>query len=314
MNETPRGRQALIAVDRMSASPPRPVQRAQRPAALVAERDRQPREEAEVVGQARNQRMPVVQMEMDRLAQPANRADDLAHVAHGGADGVLDVRHQAGQPGVRRAEITYGQAGMAFGEPGACLPDADVTHVDADAHVRGVLETLRHLGETARFQARRVLDEQRDVGRLLAQEGIQFPHGRQPLVGQFPHGTAIVDDQAGDPPGETPGEIPDYRPPLLLQQADAAIQVHDRQARLGRGEPQHAPRADPACPRTPRRTRPSGRTGAGPAEAGRRPRTRAAGTGREPGLRARWAGRVRPVQTACGTPLPRGSGRAGAPP
>ena len=115
-----------------------------------------------------------------------------------------------------------------------------MTHVDADAHVRRVLETLRQLSETARFQARRVLDEQRDVGRLLAQEGIQLPHGRQPLAGQFPHGAAIVDDQAGDPPGEMPGKVPDHRPAVLLQQADAAVQVHDRQARLGRGEPQHA--------------------------------------------------------------------------
>ncbi len=192
-----------------------------------------------MIGQARHKRMPVVQVEVDRLAQPADRANDLAHVTHGGAHGVLDVRDQARQPGVRHAEMTEAHVGMTFREPGAGLPDADVPDVDADAHVRRVPEMLRDGGETAQFQAGRVLNEQRDAGRLLAEEDVQFAHGRQPVLGQFSHVAAVVDDQAGDPPGETAGEVPDHLPALVLQQADAAVHVHDGQPRFGGGEPQH---------------------------------------------------------------------------
>ena len=40
-------------------------------------------------------------------------------------------------------------------------------------------------------------------------------------------------------PAKCPAKSLTTARPVLLQQADAAVQVHDRQARLGRGEPQH---------------------------------------------------------------------------
>ena len=58
-----------------------------------------------MVGQARHQGMAVVQVEMHRLAQLADRADDVLHVTQRAADCGLDVSGQIGEPGIRDVQV-----------------------------------------------------------------------------------------------------------------------------------------------------------------------------------------------------------------
>jgi len=74
-----------------------------------------------------------MQVEVHRLAVPAHRADDVLHVAQRAADGVLNIRDQAGQPLIGRAQPGQGQVRVASREPGAGLPDAEVPDVDASS-------------------------------------------------------------------------------------------------------------------------------------------------------------------------------------
>ena len=194
-----------------------------------------------MIGQAGHQRMAVVQVEVDWLAQPADRADDVLHVTQRAADRGLDVVGQFGQPRIRHIQAGQPQAGMVPGEPRARLPHADVADVDTAADLGGVPQPFDHLDETAWLQADRVLQEQRDVGRLFAQERVQVVHGRQPAAVQVGHATAVMNDQAGDPAGEAPGELAHHRPAVLVQQVGSPVQVDDGQPWPGGREPQHVP-------------------------------------------------------------------------
>src|SRR5580704_1227826 len=100
----------------------------------------------------------------------------------GASHRVLDVRYQAGQAVVGRAELLEVQAGMAVPEPGGRLSQADVADVDAAADSLGVLEPLGHLDEPAAIQSGGVLEEDHGPIRALAKAGIQFAHsGKQAL-------------------------------------------------------------------------------------------------------------------------------------
>src|SRR5438128_1755175 len=124
--------------------------------------------------------MPVVQVEVHVLAEPAKRACDVEHMWQGAFHRVLNVRYQVGQSVVRRAELLEVQAGMAASEPGGHLPQADVADVDAATNPLGVLETLRHLDEPAAIQSGGVLEKNEGTIRPLAKVGIQLAHrGKQ---------------------------------------------------------------------------------------------------------------------------------------
>src|SRR6476619_85882 len=106
-----------------------------------------------MVPEARDEGMPVVQVEVHMLAEPAKRSDDLEHVRHSASHRVLNVCYQAGQPVIGGAELLEVQAGMAALEPGGGLPQADVADVDATADPLGGLEPLHHIDEPAAVQS-----------------------------------------------------------------------------------------------------------------------------------------------------------------
>jgi Fe-S oxidoreductase len=214
--------------------PGRAVQGVQGLAPLVGEGDRQPHQEREVVGQPADQGMPVVQVEMQGLAQAADRAGHVLHVAPGAAHRVLDVRYQAGQAGVGRAEAAQGDIGMAAGEPGGGLPDPDVAHVDAGADPLGVLQLFGQLDEPPGFQAGRVFEEHPGRVRDAAEAGVQVPQGAHRIVGRVAHAGLVVDDHAGQAPGQAVGELLDQAAVPLVQQVQPAIQVNRRAARVRR--------------------------------------------------------------------------------
>ena len=57
--------------------------------------------------------MPVVQVEVQVLAEPAQRARDVEHGRQRASHRVLNVRDQLGQPVIRRAEVAQAQPGVA---------------------------------------------------------------------------------------------------------------------------------------------------------------------------------------------------------
>ena len=155
--------------------------------------------------------MPVVQVEVHVLAEPAERAYDVEHMRQGASHRVLDVRHEVGQAVVDRAELLEVQAGMAGAERGGHLPQANVTDVDAAADPLSVLEPLRHLDEPSAIQSGGVLEEDERAVRPLAQARIQLAQRGQQAVRLRPHLTLVVDDQAGDTAREAVGEFPHQR-------------------------------------------------------------------------------------------------------
>jgi len=95
--------------------------------------------------------MAVVQVEMNVLAERADRADDINHVTPGAIHRILDVRDQVGQPPVLGRKGPEAQARVGAVEPGRSLPHADVADVDAAPDLLGVEEPLRQLDEPPRF-------------------------------------------------------------------------------------------------------------------------------------------------------------------
>ena len=99
---------------------------------------------------------------------------DVEHMWQGASHRVLNVRHQAGQSVVRRAELLEVQARMAAPEGGGHLSQANVADVDAATDPFSGLELLRHLDEPAAIQAGGVLEKNKGTVRPLAKPGIQL--------------------------------------------------------------------------------------------------------------------------------------------
>jgi len=74
-----------------------------------------------VIPEPRDKGMPIVQVKVHVLTEPAKRTCDVEHVWQGSCHRILDVRHQVRQAMVRRAEFLEIQAGMASSEPGGHL-------------------------------------------------------------------------------------------------------------------------------------------------------------------------------------------------
>ena len=182
-----------------------------------------------MIREARDERMRVVQVEVQALAEPADRAGDVEHVSHGAAHRVLDVGGQLGQPGVAGAEVPEVQAGMAAGEPGGRQPVAEVADIDAAA----TRSTSWSFSATSTNQAgsRWAAYSRKTKGavRPLAQARVELAQHGQQAVGLVPHVALVVDDQAADAAREAVGELPDRGAALLVQQVEAAVQVDYRQ-------------------------------------------------------------------------------------
>gem|GEM_PF-1379194 len=119
-----------------------------------------------------DERMPIMQVKVHRLAEPANRAYDIEHVWQGASHRVLDVRHQVGQAVVHRAELPEVQARMVVSEPGGRLSQANVTDVDAATDSLGFFQPLRNLDEPAAIQSGGVLEKEEGAVPPLAKAGI----------------------------------------------------------------------------------------------------------------------------------------------
>ncbi len=192
-----------------------------------------------MIPQTRDEGMPVVQVKVHVLAEPAKGARDLQDMRQGACRRVLDVRDQVGQAVVGRAQLLEVQAGMAVPEPGGRLPQADVADVDAAADPLGVLQPLGHLDEPAAIQPGGVLQENQGPVRALAKAGIQFTHSGQQALGLCSHLTFVMDDQASHPARETVSEFAHHGAVSPVQHVEAAAQVDHRQAGLGGHERQH---------------------------------------------------------------------------
>jgi len=120
-----------------------------------------------VVRETPDQGMPVVQVEMQVLADRADRMDDVEHIPRRAFDRGLDVCDQIRQPAVLRVKVPQAQARMAAREPGRRLPYTDVADIDTATDALRVAEPLRHLYEPPRFQAGRVLEKDERTARPL---------------------------------------------------------------------------------------------------------------------------------------------------
>jgi hypothetical protein len=127
---------------------------------------------------------------------------------------------------------------MAEPEPGGGLFDADVADIDAEANPLRVLKLLRHLHEPTQIQAGGVLEEDEGAIGPLAKAGIQLAHPFEHAVGVCLHLALVMDDHPSDTACEAVSELPDRGPASLVENVDAAIQVHNRQARVGGHEAQ----------------------------------------------------------------------------
>jgi hypothetical protein len=182
--------------------------------------------------------MPIVQVKVHVLAEPAKRMCDVEHVWQGSCHRILDVCHQVGQAVVRQVELLEIHAGMAVSEPGGHLSQADVSDVDAAAYSFGVPELFRHLDEPSAIQAGGVLEENQGTSWPLAEAGIQLTHPGEQTVRLCPHLTLVVNDEAGDAAREAVGEFLYQRAVPPMQHVDAPVQVNDGQGWMRRYEPQ----------------------------------------------------------------------------
>jgi hypothetical protein len=182
--------------------------------------------------------MPIVQVKVHVLAEPAKRVCHVEHVRQGSCHRILDVCHQVGQAVVRQVELLEIHARMAVSEPRGHLSQADVSDVDAAAYSFGVPELFRHLDEPSAIQAGSVLEENQGTSWPLAEAGIQLAHPGEQTVRLCPHLTLVVNDEAGDATREAVGEFLYQCAVPPVQHVDAPAQVDDGQGWMGRYEPQ----------------------------------------------------------------------------
>lgn len=192
-----------------------------------------------MVRETPDQGMPVVQVEVQVLADRADRVDDVEHIPCRAFDRGLDICDQIRQPAVLRVKVPQAQARMAAREPGRRLPHTDVAHVDTATDALRVAEPLRHLHEPPRVQACRVLEKDDRAARPLTQMRIEPAHHAKQLVCSLPHLLFVMDDEASDAARETVGELCHHTVATLVQHIDAAIQMDHRQERMRRHEPQN---------------------------------------------------------------------------
>lgn len=110
-----------------------------------------------MIRETRNKWVPIVQVKMHGLAEPADRASDVEYVFHGTSHRGLDVCDQIRQAPVVRMEVPEAQIRLAVHEPGCRLSDADMADVKAATDPLSVLKPLRHLGEPGWLQAGSIL-------------------------------------------------------------------------------------------------------------------------------------------------------------
>ena len=151
--------------------------------------------------------MAVVQVEVDRLADRPQPADQLQHGREGGRDGALDGARQFGQAWVVEAQRTEVAARLRLREVVARLLDADVAGVDAEADPREVGDLFGDPGEPLRWQPRRVLQEHERPVRARPEPAVERAQAAYELVGLRRHLRLVVDDESPDPPGEAGGEL-----------------------------------------------------------------------------------------------------------
>jgi hypothetical protein len=192
-----------------------------------------------VVGETPDQGMPVVQVEMQVLADRADGVDGVEHIPCRAFDRGLDVCDQIRQPAVLRVKVPQAQPRMAAREPGRRLPHTDVAHVDAATDAFRVAKPLRHLHEPPRFQAGRVLEKDERAARPLTQTPIEPAHHAKQLACLLPHLMFVMDDEASDAACEAVGELTHHAVATLVQHIDAAIQMDHRKVRMRRHEPQN---------------------------------------------------------------------------
>ena len=169
--------------------------------------------------------MPIMQVEMELLAEPADRAGHVEHARQCAAHRVLHLGGELGQPAVPGVKVPEAQTRMTAGEAGRGLPYPDVADVEAAADPLRVLQPLRHLDEPGWLQAGGVLEiDQRSV-RPLAQARVEVTHpGQQPIRLRC-HLSFVVDDQAGHPARIAAGELGHDGAARLMQHVDATVQV-----------------------------------------------------------------------------------------
>lgn len=192
-----------------------------------------------MIRQTRNKRVPIVQVKMYGLAEPADRASYVKYVSDGTSHRGLDVCDQVGQSRVVRMEVPEAQIGMALHEPGCRLPDADMADVKTATDTLSVLKPLRHLGEPGWLQADSVLKKDDRAFRPRAKLPIKLAHDGKETVCLCPHLTAVMDDHTPEPACEPVGEFTDHGAATLMQHVDAPVQVDDGQIRMRRHEPQN---------------------------------------------------------------------------
>jgi len=191
-----------------------------------------------VVGQAGDQGMAVVQVEVDRLADRAQPADQLQYGREGGRDGALDGARQFGQAWVVEAQRTEVPARLRPREVVARLLDADVAGVDAEADPREVGDLFGDLGEPLRWQPRRVFHEHERPVRARPEAAVERVQAAHEFVGLRCHFCLVVDDESPDPPGEAGGELLQDVPARPVQHVDTTAEVDGRQVRVRRDEPE----------------------------------------------------------------------------
>jgi hypothetical protein len=192
-----------------------------------------------MIRETRNKWVPIVQVKMYGLAEPADRASDVEYVSHGTSHRGLDVCDQAGQSPVIRMEVPEAQIRMAVHEPGCRLSDADMADVKAATDALSVLKPLRHLGEPGWVQAGSVLKKDDRTFRPRPKAPIKLAHDGKQKVCLCPHLAAVMDDHTPEPACEPVGEFPDHGASALMQHIYAPVQVDDGQIRVGRHEPQN---------------------------------------------------------------------------
>jgi hypothetical protein len=92
--------------------------------------------------------------------------------------------------------------------------------------------------EPTQIQAGGVLKEDDGAIGPLAKVGIQLAHPFEHAVGVCLHLALVMDDHPSDSACEAVSEFPDRGPASLVENVDAAVQVHNRQACVGGHEAQ----------------------------------------------------------------------------
>jgi hypothetical protein len=171
--------------------------------------------------------MRIVQVEMERLAEAAKFGHDLHHFLPARPDGALDVLDERGQLGTVRPQAADVPPLEFSAEDGPCLPDPDMSDVDACTHMVKVAQRPEQPDKNLRIDSGCVFDKKKGCLARITDSAGHIADCRKVVVEACRCFGLVVDHEAVNPFPEASHEIEDCPSAQFLEDIEIAVQVDD---------------------------------------------------------------------------------------